>query len=152
MFWPVQRKLIEGGYKGHISPMSGGKDKVKVKDKVSSKDVKQQDCQLSFVPFWKAYPNGTGKQKALDSWMKLAVDEALFNKIMASLKTHKSTPQWTKDAGQFVPHAATWLNQRRFDDDIKDSGNRPRTILDSVMGEGNSGQDRKPEMDGLPKL
>jgi DNA replication protein DnaC len=38
---------------------------------------------------------------------------------MNSLNKYKKSPQWTKDGGQFIPHAATWLNQERWNDELE---------------------------------
>ena len=27
--------------------------------------------------------------------------------------------QWIKDGGNFIPHAATWLNQQRWEDELE---------------------------------
>ncbi|MNH08813.1 hypothetical protein D3C79_682460 [compost metagenome] len=29
---------------------------------------------------------------------------------------------WTKDGGQFIPHAATWLNGKRWEDELPTAG------------------------------
>lgn len=72
----------------------------------------------SFQPFWESYPKKVAKQDALKAWKKLSPDGPLLEKIMARLAAAKKSPDWLKDGGQFIPHAATWLNGRRFDDVI----------------------------------
>ena len=37
----------------------------------------------------------------------------MINKIMEE----KKTEDWMKDGGQYIPHAATWLNGRRWEDE-----------------------------------
>lgn len=37
--------------------------------------------------------------------------------ILVALERYQECPQWTREAGRFIPHPATWLNQRRFDDE-----------------------------------
>jgi hypothetical protein len=32
----------------------------------------------------------------------------------------KTSAQWQKDNGQYIPNPATWLNQGRWDDEIKE--------------------------------
>ena len=41
----------------------------------------------------------------------------LLETIISQLNQSKSNPQWQKDEGQFIPHPATWLNQRRWEDE-----------------------------------
>lgn len=69
-----------------------------------------------FEEFWTAYPRKVGKPKASASWERLPAADR--DKAIASIPAHAASPQWVKDAGQFIPHPATWLNQRRFDDDL----------------------------------
>lgn len=70
-----------------------------------------------FEAFWNAYPRKKGKQKALEAWLKLSPDEGLRQVILAAIVTQQTWPQWTKDNGQFIPHPATWLNQKRWQDE-----------------------------------
>jgi len=35
------------------------------------------------------------------------------------VNAQKATEQWRKDNGQFIPHPQTWLNQRRWEDDVE---------------------------------
>ena len=89
-----------------------GKDRIgKVKDTCAESE--------SFDLFWSAYPVKKAKKKAQASWAKIRPDADLFAKIMNSLNKHKKSPQWTKDGGQFIPHAATWLNQERWNDELE---------------------------------
>ena len=41
----------------------------------------------------------------------------LLDEIVAAVRAQSSWPEWTKDGGQFIPHAATWLNARRWEDE-----------------------------------
>jgi len=78
-----------------------------------------REVDPSFQQFWDAYPRKNGKGKAEDSWRKIHPDEALTQKILASVDAHKKCDQWVKDGGQFIPHPATFLNQRRWEDETK---------------------------------
>lgn len=74
--------------------------------------------EVSFERFWSAYPKKTAKQQAFKAWEKLKPDEELLNKILKSLEQQKRTVQWSKDGGQYIPYPATWLNGRRWEDDL----------------------------------
>ncbi len=69
--------------------------------------------------FWPAYPHKVAKAVALKAMLKINPDENTQNIIMIALDLHKKTAQWTKDDGKFIPHPATWLNQKRWEDEIK---------------------------------
>jgi hypothetical protein len=68
----------------------------------------------SFDTFWTEYPNRTAKANAVKAWGKIPAE--LHSEIMEALEIQKCSPAWTKDNGQFIPHAATWLNGRRWED------------------------------------
>ncbi|GAB0076995.1 helix-turn-helix domain-containing protein [Pseudomonas syringae] len=75
-----------------------------------------------FDQFWKMYPRKLGKDKASKAWQKLQMTEALYDLIVSALAKHVATPGWTKDNGQFIPHAATWLNGKRWEDEVVPAG------------------------------
>ena len=37
--------------------------------------------------------------------------------VMAGLEAARASDQWTRDGGRYVPHPATWLNGRRWEDE-----------------------------------
>jgi hypothetical protein len=71
-----------------------------------------------FPKFWKLYPRKVGKDKAEKAWAKLKVTQALFDLMVAALAKQVITPEWTKEKGQFVPHPSTWLNGKRWEDEV----------------------------------
>ena len=88
----------------------------------SSKALKNA-LETGFERFWSAYPKKTAKQNALKAWQKLRPDEELTEKILSALERHKKSDQWLKDNGQFIPYPATWLNGKRWEDDIVEVNN-----------------------------
>ena len=71
-----------------------------------------------FERFWKAYPRRLGKQDASKAWKKLQPDEALTKTILEAIDRHKATDGWRKAEGQYIPYPATWLNGKRWEDEI----------------------------------
>jgi hypothetical protein len=41
----------------------------------------------------------------------------LLDRMLAALAVHVASEQWRRDDGRFIPHPATWLNQRRWEDE-----------------------------------
>lgn len=76
------------------------------------------DSAELFSRFWKLYPRKVGKDKAEKAWAKIKLTQPLFDEIIAALAKHSVTPGWTKDSGQFIPHASTWLNGKRWEDEV----------------------------------
>lgn len=85
-----------------------------------------------FERFWSAYPRKVAKPRAFAAWQKLKPTEELLTKILAALEWQRTSEQWTRDGGQFVPHPATWLNARRWEDEKPTPGTKAPTRLDPV--------------------
>jgi hypothetical protein len=71
-----------------------------------------------FEIFWKEYPRKIGKKKALKAWIA-AKDKPALADILKSVQVAKLTEQWKKDGGKYIPHPSTWLNEGRWDDEVK---------------------------------
>ena len=95
----------------HTTDNKTRKDKTK-QDKDKTKPLSR------FAEFWAAYPNKVGKAEAQKVWDKLSPDDALCDTILSAVEAQKRSPQWTKDGGQYIPHPRTWLNQRRWEDEL----------------------------------
>lgn len=69
-----------------------------------------------FDHFWAAYPRKRNKDKAKRAWRRLSPDLETCRAMAAALERDKRSRQWTKDNGEFIPHASTWLNNRPWED------------------------------------
>lgn len=69
-----------------------------------------------FDEFWQSYPRREAKENARKAWKKHG-GALLFREILVGIRLAKSSEQWTKDGGQFIPHPATWLNRHGWEDD-----------------------------------
>jgi hypothetical protein len=83
------------------------------------------ECPL-FGAFWSAYPRHVGKAAALKAFARLKVTPSLLQLMINALAWQRQQDGWTKDGGVFVPHPATWLNQRRWEDE-RPGGHVPAT-------------------------
>jgi hypothetical protein len=92
---------------------------VKDKDNVKEKD---KDNRERFDRFWKAYPRKTAKETALRAFLKLSPDEGLLQIMLAAVEKQKQTAQWQEEGGRYIPHPATWLNQKRWQDEVRTAG------------------------------
>jgi len=69
-----------------------------------------------FEKFWLVYPRKNGKGKAFESWDSIG-DLPPVDAVIQSVETHIRSEQWRRDRGQYIPMPATWLNQRRWEDE-----------------------------------
>ena len=68
-----------------------------------------------FDQFWDAYPRKEGKQKARQAFAKVT---APLDVLLEAIEKQKKSDQWSKDGGQFIPHPSTWLNGKRWEDQV----------------------------------
>lgn len=71
-----------------------------------------------FDTFWKAYPKKVGKGAAEKSFKKLKVDKDLLDVMLKAIENQKQSKQWSDK--QFIPNPSTWLNQRRWEDEVEE--------------------------------
>lgn len=83
--------------------------------KLSGDDV---DPAELFARFWALYPRKVSKDAARKAWDKLDLSAELFETMIKALGTQSLSVDWTKDNGQFIPHASTWLNGKRWEDEV----------------------------------
>ena len=118
-------------------PRKPDKDKVKDKDKDKDKDNKNTKTvhrlagdddgdgknprnlqQERFEAWWVEYPKKAGKQAARKAWHKIKPDATLYSRIVEATRAQRTSFQWRKENGQFIPDPSKWLNQGRWDDDL----------------------------------
>lgn len=85
------------------------KDKIR-KDKNNIYDHSEE----LFERFWSSYPRKVNKKEALKAWNSLKPSEDLTEEIIAGVTYWKGSKQWSKDNGQFIPHASTFLRGERW--------------------------------------
>jgi hypothetical protein len=79
-----------------------------------------------FKRFWKSYPRKVDKEKAVKAWAKLSLDAEDAEVILAALKKQKQSQGWTESGGKYIPYPATWLNGKRWEDEVQPNGNNER--------------------------
>ena len=92
-----------------------------------------------FDEFWDAYPKvkHKGKKVAQAAWKKLNPGDELIGVILSAIKAQEQTQDWQKGNGQYIPYPATWLNGRRWEDEvapiIKTAHIPPSEISDELL-------------------
>jgi len=78
---------------------------------------------LEFDIFWQAYPKKRAKADAEKAWKKVGVDITV---ILNAIALQRKSPDWLKDGGQYIPLPASWLNARRWEDEMIPIDSAPR--------------------------
>lgn len=97
-------------------PPAGGSGELTTTTRIKPTRRRDANEDPRFVRFWTSYPRQENRKKAVEAFTRLAPDDTLFEAMMAALERQKLWPKWTKDGGQFIPHATTWINNSRWDD------------------------------------
>jgi DNA-binding MarR family transcriptional regulator len=69
--------------------------------------------EIDFEPFWKAYPRKVNKKTAQIAWRNLSKTDK--KRARDGLKDFPFSKE-----ERFIPHASTWIRQRRWEDEIEE--------------------------------
>jgi uncharacterized protein YdaU (DUF1376 family) len=67
-----------------------------------------------FNVFWKQYPRKVAKPNAEKAWLKIKPDDVVLKKMLDAINRQGLAGREM----QFVPHPASWLNAKRWEDEI----------------------------------
>jgi len=67
-----------------------------------------------FDVFWKKYPRKVAKPNAQKAWLRIKPDDVVLKKMLDAINQQGLS---SKEI-QFVPHPATWLNAKRWEDEV----------------------------------
>lgn len=89
----------------------------------------EPDNSPLFEKFWKLYPlrKRAGKGAAEKAWDKIKFPAETFEKIKEALSWQIKSSDWLNDNGKYIPMPATYLNQRRWEDESKYKKSAPVT-------------------------
>ena len=123
-----------GNYNTPYSPPQGDaageaveqEDKPKAEPKPKAAPKPRDDYKPEwFDAFWALYPRKDAKVKARKWWNTNRPDWETCKAMMAGLERDKSSKQWNKDDGAYIPMPITWLNGKRWEDQGVDTSQLP---------------------------
>ena len=83
-------------------------------------EVDKKRTYAQFEKFWNSYPKKKSKGQAEKAFLKINPDEQLLAMIIATIEQAKTSEDWIKESGKYIPYPATWLNAKGWEDeDIK---------------------------------
>ena len=91
------------------------------------------DKNEAFKRFWDLYPRKTNKKKAKDIFFKKCNDEIILQKMISAIVEQNKTEQWQNI--KYIPHATTWLNGERWEDEVNIASNENENKDDNWMSE-----------------
>ena len=103
-------------------PLQGGaseKKQRKSREPKAAPDWKPE----RFEGFWRMYPLKKSKQAAIRAWDSLRPEDGLIAAMGRALQRQLASPEWQRklreEAGQGIPYPASWLNGRRWEDEVQ---------------------------------
>ena len=111
----------EGQQEGHQSGQQKGQQVAIKGPHTRSKEVKKNTYSPDFETFYAAYPLRQGKKKAFDAWQKIDTQNGTLATILHAIEKQKAHKARLKERKEFCPEwplPATWLNGRRWEDEI----------------------------------
>ena len=98
---------------------------------ISQSEIIKEINKERFELFWKEYPRKVNKFKTEEWFNKNSLTDEQFDLIITKLKKYKDTTDWKKDNGKYIPYPTTWLNQKRWEDDVISisESNNPNNIV-----------------------
>lgn len=85
-----------------------------IQDNNTSNNNTTRACARGFDRFWAAYPRKVGKGAAERSFERIRPDAALLDGMLRAIETQRQSDTWLRG---YIPNPATWLNQRRWEDE-----------------------------------
>ena len=85
-----------------------------------------------FQKFWDYYPRHESKQAAIRAWDRLSPSPELIDTMAKALKVQTQSKSWQDGIG--IPYASTWLNNRRWEDEVKAAPVPQMSIVDTRGG------------------
>lgn len=93
-----------------------------IRNSYSEFDIRNSDANTpapaggsSFTSFWEAYPNKINREDAWIAWKSLNPGADTVREIMNGMEAWKKSDRWTEEGGRYVPSAAKWLRDRRWE-------------------------------------
>lgn len=71
--------------------------------------------EQKFAEFWEKYPRKIARRYAQKCWERLSNEE----KEAALMALPRHIAYWRTREPEFVPHASSWLNQGRWEDELE---------------------------------
>jgi hypothetical protein len=78
---------------------------------VADDDGAPEPCEV----FWSAYPRKTSKQEAKKAFKKARVSPDF---LVSDIEERLRTGHWSDSEKAYIPHPSTYLNQKRWEDEI----------------------------------
>lgn len=102
---------------------------------------KKKDIDILFDRFWSEYPRKEAKQAAKAEFEKLKPTEELLLTMLEAIEKQKQSTQWQESGGQYIPHPRTWLHNKRWEDEVKQTSTKAPPVQQYTQRDYSAEQD-----------
>lgn len=102
---------------------------------------KKKDIDILFDRFWSEYPRKEAKQAAKAEFEKLKPTEELLLTMLEAIEKQKQSTQWQESGGQYIPHPRTWLHNKRWEDEVRQTSTKAPPVQQYTQRDYSSEQD-----------
>lgn len=85
-----------------------------------------KDSCASFERFWEAYPKKKSKGDAEKAFKAIKPSEQLLETMISKIEKAKTSADWQKEGGKFIPYPAKWLRAKGWEDVISSATGEDR--------------------------
>jgi hypothetical protein len=104
--------LTDRDQKPGVSPVQ--EPLIRIREQIQEGNRSSTALRAAFDQFWAVYPRKTAKDVAWSVWLRLKPNSETVAAIMSAVQVQAKN--WNDP--QFIPHARTWLNQKRWNDEV----------------------------------
>jgi hypothetical protein len=98
--------------------------------------------QDKFEKWYPHYPKKRARGRAEMAFKKINPSPELLEKMIQAVELQKQSVDWLKDGGQFIPHPASWLNAKMWEDGV-DVVRQPEINRANIIDEKNRAKQRE---------
>lgn len=102
----------------HVTPCNANDAQETPRLDKRREEVKTLSPVAGFEMFWFLYPRKKSKGAAEKVWAKIKPNEQLQALICDGVRRAKTSADWKKDDGKFIPYPASWLNDKGWEDGL----------------------------------
>lgn len=110
--------------------------KLKNKEEIYSVQI-VDEWEMLFKQFWQAYPKKVSKAESIKWFQKNKPTQEQVDYMIYKIGLFKETKIWQDNNGQYIPHPSTWLNQKRWEDELEERKDKYSVMEDWLDGKKN---------------
>lgn len=127
----LKSRITENPYYGNTDTNKDLNNKQELKEKTKTECLYTRERVCTFADFYEIYPRKVNKESAMKAWAKISPE--LHEVILEDVKNRTVNHIGWQDR-QYIPHPSTYLNQKRWEDEIEVAQKNPVSAANRKPG------------------